>query len=153
MKDFWQEKLPGNLALYLLKNKQMDTTNIKEVFKAIYERKLAIHAVNIYDGTEFAKLKTIIALIAPQGDKRWLVKRDTYFSYCNERHVWYGSESTHLPVISLDNFKEKNILIETETRRLEFWIRQFGLAKNRDEEDLALGAIYDIEMKRENQRT
>lgn len=55
-------------------------------------RKLKIYANIRFDSLLREQLNQLMNEIAPTGDKRWLSTRDKFFSYCNQRNVWYGSE-------------------------------------------------------------
>lgn len=59
----------------------------------IYNRKLKIYANIRFDSLLRDQLNELMNEIATSGDKTFLSRRDKFFSYCNQRNVWYGSET------------------------------------------------------------
>jgi hypothetical protein len=69
----------------------------------IRNRKLAIHAEIRFAPEIQKQLDGIMKEVSKDGDTQFLSKRDRFFSYCNERNVWYGSEhNTWLPYCSIN---------------------------------------------------
>lgn len=73
----------------------------QQIFDLIYRRQLCIHAEIRFNPQTKDNLSNIMKEISPTSCTRFLMSRDRFFSYCNERDVWYGSETTTSKFISI----------------------------------------------------
>jgi len=75
---------------------------VEKPFNDVFEMRLMIHASTYLNNEQHAKLKLMIETIAPNGETRFLSRRDTFFFYDKEREMWYGSYKGWLPFITVD---------------------------------------------------
>ncbi len=76
------------------------------VIEQIRNRELHIQADIMFLPRAKNQLKIIMSMIAPTGVISYLSQRDVRFSYCNERNVWYGSETLDIsPLITMEELQ------------------------------------------------